>query len=109
MMDKIIAGRTPEPAAGRRAGRAARALIAGGLVLVGLLAAVGGDSAAFVVAGLRSRSPDWGLVVALGVFGLLLAAFGECLSLDPTPVARAEAAATTTAIPEAYRRRGSKW
>jgi hypothetical protein len=104
MMAEEIAGGSREPTVDHRAGHAFRALVAGGLVLIGLLAAVGGDSAALLTAGLRAHGPDWGLIVALGVFGLLLVAFGECLSHDPAQVARAEAPVVPTEIREAFRR-----
>lgn len=108
-MDEETAGGNREMAADHRAGHACRALVAGGLVFIGLLAAVGGDSVALITAGFRSRGPDWGLIFALGVFGLLLAAFGECLSLDPTPAARAEVPLTPAGQSEPYRRRDNDW
>src|SRR5689334_13993800 len=108
MMDEEIAGRLPGPSADRRVGHAVRALVADGFVLIGLLAAVGGDGFAFFAAEFWSHRVDWGLIVALAVFGLLLAAFGECLWLDPTPAAHAEATATTAAVPDDYWRRGSE-
>jgi hypothetical protein len=100
MMEEEIASGNREPTVDHRASH----ILAGGLVLIGLLASVGGDGAALLTAGIRAHGPDWGLIVALGVFGLLLAAFGECLSHDPSQVAHAEAPVVPAGILEAFRR-----
>ena len=54
------------------------------LVRLGLLGALGGSGSQLVVGEFVARGIDWGTISAFLIFGLLLAAIGECWTLDPT-------------------------